>query len=135
MRKHYLTHPKFQFSYTFSFIKGTIFSILPPAALIIATLYLMGMDPTVTPEQRAVLYDGINQTVVLFLWCVGIAVALFGAIGVYLSYKYIGPMDRLEAWLAKRLHEADSGEALSLRSGDDLAPIAEILNRMLAKYR
>ena len=54
----------------------------------------------------------------------------FGALGLYLSYKFVGPLTRLERWL-NEIVEGQQPARLHLRPGDELEPLVEVLNRML----
>lgn len=128
-RKHYLTHPRFQAAFAFAFIRGALISVFFPACALFLTVYLLAQDPSFSILQKAALLQEVNNLVILFFWIVVGLCVIFGVMGFYLSYKFVGPVRRLEDWLIKNVGNIKT-EALKLRPGDELSPVVNVLNRL-----
>jgi len=53
--------------------------------------------------------------------------------GVVLSHRFAGPLERLEAELKSVYHSGDYSKRIRLRKGDDIRPIADVVNKLLDK--
>jgi|GEM_PF-4493970 len=134
MRRRYITHPDFQYSFTFSFLLGigAIFVLMGGGA--VGTLYLLYHDPTLSSDQKILLLGGIKFFALFLLDLVIPSLILFSFLGVYLSYKFVGPLSRVERWLEEILLSG-SVLPLRLRPGDELLPMVEILTRQIQKLK
>jgi methyl-accepting chemotaxis protein len=84
--------------------------------------------------QRTILLDGANQTVFLGGLVAVVTAAVFCALGLYLSSKFIGPLNRLERWLEQHL-AGQNQLAFKLRKGDELSDTAKLLFKVLEKHK
>ncbi|OVE76109.1 hypothetical protein BVX98_06420 [bacterium F11] len=132
MRKQYITHPKFQYSFTFSFVLGILLILIFLGGTSLATLYLISKQSFLTLAQQQNLSEGI-QSLLRFVLLLGMpSLFMFTLLGLYLSYKFVGPLYRLENWLEFHLL-GKNPPPLKLRPGDELQPIANILAQTLSQ--
>ena len=132
MRRQYLTHPQFQISFTISFVIGIVLIFAVLGGTTLATLTLLGKDPALPPTQKIFFSDNM-QSLAKLLCIVGfICVVGFAAVGFYLSYKFVGPLYRVENWLEERMKNKDF-IYFQIRPGDELESVVNYLNRMVSR--
>ena len=130
MRRRYITHPRFQYSFTFAFVLGVLAILHLVGGLGIATLHFLCDSPVLTSEQITVIQSG-GQSLLRSLTLIGfLMILLFSLLGFVLSCKFVGPLYRLEGWLEMVLLGGKS-PPLRLRPGDELAKMTQSLNRIV----
>jgi len=134
MRRVYLTHPRFQFSFTLSFALGVALIFILIGGFSVLSLHLLAQEPLLSAEQRFFLANQ-STSLVWFTLKMGVPITiLFTLLGFYLSYKFVGPLYRLEAWLELHLLEKKPS-VLKLRPGDELEPLVQALDRTIEKQK
>ena len=133
MRRRYVTNPGFHISFTLAFVLGAFIALSIPAAALFVALYLVSQDPSLTAGQTQTITQGLNDLISLFVVLLFIAITVFAGIGGYLSYKFAGPMRRLEMWIAEQV-QAGPTRPIKLRPGDELTAVTSALNRVIKKY-
>jgi hypothetical protein len=124
IRRRFITEPRYQRGFTLSLLRGFALAVLLPACVSI-TAYLAAARHA-EPARQAALLAALPGAVG---WFALATVALTGVtvlIGIYLSHKYVGPLQRVEAWSARFLL-GQAPEKLTLRPGDELADVASAL--------
>lgn len=134
MRRQYITHPKFQTSFTLSFVVGILIILTVLGYRSIATLYLLSKDPFLTYAQRSGLVGGASHLAVFIMILAFIFLVVFTLLGIFLSYKFVGPLSRVETWVEKNI-EGEPLEPLTLRKGDELKPLVSVLARLFKKFK
>jgi signal peptidase II len=134
MRRQYITHPKFQISFTVWFVLGVLSIVFILGLTSILTLHFVAATPTITEDQRVILRSGAQQIVMAMLILALILTAIFSFVGVYLSYKFVGPLSRLEQWL-ERYIAGENLPYLKLRKGDELEPAAMLLFQIIDRAK
>jgi len=132
MRRRLITHPRFQLTFTFYFVVGCLAIFILIGGVNIVTLLLLASDPLLTSGQRGILVGSSKQILGYLLLICSIATTFFIFMGGYLSYKFIGPLFRLELWLKHCLDEKKY-IPFKMRNRDDLEAVIQILNRLLLK--
>ncbi len=132
MRRQFVTHPAFQASFTFSFLIGVFFIFLFIGGTSILSLYLLSNDPLISETQKFILRGNAKEFAVYLGYLTVLTLLVLGWVGFYLSYKFVGPLYRLESWLADRLEKQDS-DPIQLRPGDEMESLSDILNRLIQK--
>ena len=133
MRRNYLPQPKLQFLFTASFTAGVIIIMALLGGAYYLTLYLLGHSNLIALEQRAILLNHLKLFLPTLLWVSGLLIVVFSLMGIYLSYKLVGPLFRLETWLEMQLLGGDP-PPIKLRKGDELEHIADVLIRLVSKH-
>jgi len=134
MRRQLITHPDLQGSFTLAIVGGLVIMFGLIGGISILTLYMLSLDPAVSVEQSAIILQTAQRMGVSLLYAT-VTLLLGGvAIGLYLSYKYVGPLTRIEDWCRNSL-SGDFGTPLKLRPGDDLGKIARLLNKVVYEYK
>jgi len=115
------------------------FSMLIPAIFVGICMYSfifiivtegMGVPESVGYNLFPVLQK-INLMMSVGLFVIFVA---FLMIGIYISNKLIGPVDRIKRDL-KKIADGDGSVRLKMRKGDDLGFIADTINRILDKKK
>ncbi len=132
MRRQFVTHPSFQRSFTLSFLLGVLLIFVIIGGTTIFSLYWLGNDPMVSETQRQILRGNAREFATYVAYLTFFALLVMGWIGFYLSYKFVGPLFRLEVWLKDRLNNKNA-DPIVLRPGDELEPISVILNRLVKR--
>lgn len=131
VRRQYVTHPRFQITFTVFFAFGTTFIFVVLGLATFARLFLLSKDPLLFEDQRTMLVQGAI-TILAGLGVMGVlVVALFTLFGFFLSYKFVGPLYRLENWLESQVQKPNS-TPIKLRPGDELAKIAGLLQEAVS---
>ena len=136
MRKIYLTKHALQYRY----LSIIIASIVLPTVLVGGCLYyliftVMAKRIGIPEFIEATLVPVINQ--VNLIVAIGFPILFFGLVwwGLILSHKLAGPIERLEKELDQIIEEKHHKNKIHLRTGDDLKPIADKINKLLEKYK
>ena len=132
MRRKYVTHPHFQFAFTSSFVLGVISIFLILGGLTVAMLYLLSGDPALTAQQQMFLSSETLKLVYVLAFAAVLLLLIFIFVGLYMSYKFVGPLYRLESWLADRIANRDF-LPLTLRPGDELEKVVIAINRLIQR--
>ena len=133
MRIKYLTKNPLQFK----FLVLILISIMTPLFLVGGCLYYLIFQ--IMAEQLAIP-ESIAQNLIPvlhkinFLIILGMPVVIFllFLLGLILTHRLIGPLQRLEDDLTK-ISFGDYSIRLKLRKDDDLRPIAEVINKIINK--
>lgn len=131
-RRRYVTHPRFQFSFVMAFVFGMLFIVAAIGGSASYTLLLLAKESGLTVEQQTTLLTEGRDLIAALINISIPALLFFGAIGFFLSYRFVGPIDRLEHWVDLHLR-GKHPHALKLRSDDELGPLAKILDQILNK--
>jgi hypothetical protein len=134
MRRQYITHPKFQISFTVSFVLGVLFIATALGLATAGTLYLIAGSAGLSSDQQIILRSGAQQIIIGSVVVALILALIFTFIGLYLSYKFVGPLSRLELWLEQYL-AGDIHPYLKLRKGDELEKSATLLFNIIEKSK
>ncbi|MFH1995837.1 MAG: hypothetical protein ABIJ27_02425 [Candidatus Omnitrophota bacterium] len=114
-------------------------SIIVPLVIVGGCLYYLVF--TLLAEQLGIpesiaynLFPVINKINVMLL--VGLPPMLFLLIvwGVFLSHKFVGPLERLERELELMAKKKDYAKRLKVRKGDDIEGIINGINTLLDKF-
>jgi len=134
-RTRYLTGSHIQIKY----LALLLISMVVPLVLVGSCLYyviftLMGEQIGI-PEYIAYnLYPVVNK--VNFMLLVGLPplFLLIAAWGIVLSHRFAGPLERLERELKEISEGKRHKHRITLRKHDDIRPIADAINKLLAKH-
>ena len=132
MRRRLITHPRFQASFTLAYVQGIFLALAVPAVVLFFALYYVSRDPALNALQRAAVIQALNSSIAIFLIFLLLAVLAFALIGIYRSYRFIGPLKRVESWAIRHLQTGEISD-LKLREGDDILAVVDILNRIIGK--
>ena len=133
MRIKYLTKNPLQFK----FLVLILISIMTPLFLVGGCLYYLIFQ--IMAEQLAIP-ESIAQNLIPvlhkinFIIILGMPILIFFLflLGLILTHRLIGPLERLEDDLTK-ISFGDYSIRLKLRKDDDLRPIAEVINKIINK--
>lgn len=134
VRRQYITHPRFQIIFTLSFVLGVLFIFLFLACLFGLNLSLYISQPSITDAQKDIVIEELQKVGGFYLIAALISTVISGLIGVFLSYKFVGPLARLENWLEQKLQNPDQ-EGIFLRPGDELENVANTLSDISARVQ
>ena len=134
LRTKYLTGSHIQMRY----LSLLLFSMIVPVVVVGGCLYYLIF--TIMAEQLGIPeYIAMNLlpvikkiNLVLLVGIPPIFLAL-GAWGIVLSHRFAGPLERLEKELNRMAEKRDYKCRLKLRRHDDMRPVAEAMNNLLAK--
>lgn len=132
MRRQFVTHPQFQFSFTLSFVLGVSVLFALIGGTTIVTLFMLAGHPSLSETQRLFFQASGREFLAYLIYLYLFSLIVFSMIGFYLSYKFVGPLARLENWLAERL-SSGSVDPIKLRPGDELEGVSLALNRLLLR--
>lgn len=121
-RTHFITNKKYQMKYTL-YLMVSVFM----TTILIGVFTFHLLRNIVQAEYLETLFYSIMGKVALFM-------LLVAALGLFLSHKIIGPIQRLES-LVNRLKEGDLTVNIVLRKGDEFYPLADAINEMKNKLR
>ncbi len=131
-RRHYLIHKKLQLKY----------AVLTMTLLLLYTLMLLAaifVPPAViffsADLPMPVRAEAANAFVLLnnYIWPgIGFVIILFGAISILVTHKIAGPFYIMTRTM-REITKGDLKARITLRRGDDLTELAEILNQMVEK--
>lgn len=113
---------------------GTLITVIILGTTTLGGLTLLSLDPMVTEQQRNILLSGVSTVGGMTALLGFIALAIFLFVGFYLSYKFVGPLYRLENWLEQNIANP-SDETLKLRPGDEMERIVNLLHDQILKYK
>lgn len=51
--------------------------------------------------------------------------------GIVLSHRFVGPLERLESEVVSITKSGDYARRIRVRKGDDIRPVADVINRLL----
>jgi hypothetical protein len=134
MRRQYITHPRFQFAFTATFVTSVVLIFAILGGITVATMVMLARDPLVSEAQRAILNGATRHLLATLGLSLLVAIITFSLGGIYLSYKFVGPLYRLENWLEDRL-AGEEFSPLILRPGDELVGVVGLLNDILPKKK
>ncbi|MCB4756655.1 MAG: hypothetical protein LHV69_06435 [Elusimicrobia bacterium] len=133
MRRQYLPRPRFQISFSFFFLLGALVIIGVLGGSTLLNLHLIGKSSFVDPAYQPIFRQQVESFRQFFLWNIITFPLFFFVLGVYLSYRLIGPLKRIESWLELHLLGVEP-PYLKTRKGDELEPIVRTSARIFAKY-
>lgn len=114
-----------------------VLSILLPILILGACLYYLIFQ--IMAEQLAIpesiaynLFPVVNKINMLLLVGIPPIMLILVIWGAVLTHRLIGPLERLEEDL-KKISKGDYSIRLKLRKDDDLKPIADVVNGIIAK--
>lgn len=131
-RRRYITDARYQFRFTAVLLRGFAVAVLVPAVALLATFFATARHSDVSTFAAALL--GLPKVIGSFVATVfafGLGTVI---LGVYLSHKYIGPLQRIEAWSARFLLGQPPAK-LVLRPGDELSGIVDGLARLMERSK
>jgi len=134
MRRQYITHPQFQKSFTISYVLGALFILVLIGVTNFSAVWFLAQNPMLSPVQEMALFSSAKGIFFLQVTLGLVLAVLFSLIGVYFSYKLVGPLRRLELYLEGVLHGQNPRE-IKLRPGDELGKISKVINQIVNERR
>ncbi len=116
-----------------SFVVGALLMVLIIGGANILALQMLANSPTLPMAQKTALAQQASSFYQLILWLGLLTVAGLTPFALFLSYKFIGPLNRLELWMEQNLLGQDP-PFLTLRKKDEMMPVSAVLGRLLHKY-
>jgi len=132
MRRQFVTHPSFQFSFTLWFVAGVGVLFLLIGGATLWPLLILANSPELSIAQRGFFTAFSGELIGFLFYLLIFSILIFCWVGLYLSYKFVGPLMRVEAWLEEGLANK-SFPPIKLRPGDELIGVVSILSRMAQK--
>ena len=133
-RTKYLTGSHIQMAY----LRLLMISIIVPLVFVAVCLYylmfkLMAAQIGI-PEYIAYHLTPVLQKINIIL-LVGspILLGVLLVLGIVVSHRFAGPLERLEAELKKMTDKGDYKHRIHLRKNDDVRPLADAINKLLDK--
>lgn len=132
MRKRYITHPDFQYGMIMRIVGGTAVVLAGQGLLSLAAFAVLRMRAGISPaglqllRQTALQWGYVLAFIALFILPIVFAKALLD------SYRMVGGLSRLEAWLERHL-AGENPRRFSVRPKDDLERSVVILNHVLQR--
>ncbi len=135
MRTRFVTSAPLQLK----FMLFIVVSMLVPLILVGGCLYYIIF--TLVAEQLGIpesiasnLFPVIKKINMILAVAVPPAFMAIFLWGVFLSHKFIGPLERLERELNKIAESGDSSKRLRVRRSDAIKPIADAINKLLNAF-
>ena len=117
-----------------------IVSIILPLVLVGGCLYYLIF--TIMAEQLGIpesiaynLFPVINKINIILMIALPPIFLLLILWGVFLSHKFVGPLDRLESEIEAMVRKKDFSGRLKVRRGDDVEGVVRSINRLLEKVQ
>ncbi|MFN0116857.1 MAG: hypothetical protein ACKVQC_01010 [Elusimicrobiota bacterium] len=131
MRKQFITHPEFQRPFIASFILGTIIIYCAFLLFSFGCYFFIQSDPTVPilvkETFRIEMFDLFwLATAIVSILSIGV-----GYLGLYMSHKMMGLLNRIETWIT-RFMENPEHVSIQYRKGDSLIRIVHSLARIMS---
>lgn len=130
MRRQFITHPSFQYSFTFWFVAGVAVLFVLIGLVTLGPVYLLSTAPELSVSQQGFFHAYTHEFFWFLFYLFVFSVLVFTWVGLYLSYKFVGPLARLEAWLTDCL-SSKTARSIKLRPGDEMIGIASVLTEIL----
>ncbi|MFH0764127.1 MAG: hypothetical protein V1927_03910 [Candidatus Omnitrophota bacterium] len=134
LRTKYLTGSRIQMRYLGLLMVSMIVPLIFVTACLYYLIFKIMAEQIGIPEYIAYnLFPVIHKINLILLIGVPPIFLILILWGIVLSHRFAGPLERVE----KELHRiSDHGEhhrRLNIRRGDDIMPIAEVINKLLDK--
>jgi HAMP domain-containing protein len=133
-RTKYLTGSHIQMTY----LRLLMFSIIVPLIFVAGCLYYL-MFKLMAAQIGIPEYIAYHLTPVLskinLILLIGspILLGVLLVLGIAVSHRFAGPLERLEMELKKITDKGDYKHRIHLRKSDDVRPIADAINKLLDK--
>ncbi|HOW27851.1 MAG TPA: hypothetical protein PK876_05060 [Elusimicrobiota bacterium] len=129
LKRKYLINKPLQFKYAL-LIGGVLFVMMllvqTHTYLLIQSLLPNLFSSTLGRSVRAIqLWMAINSVIYLIV---------IAALSIFISHKIAGPLYRLEKSIQEILDSNDVRQRISLRKGDELQSLADLINRLLERF-
>lgn len=134
MRYRFLSHPWFQFSFIIWFVVGVLFIVGILGFSSWGTLIYIANHYPLTEYQQVLIRSNANQMISSLLVLAVVLAITFVVFGLYLSFKFVGPLSRLEVWLENYL-KGGKQIPFKLRKRDELTKTAKLLFQVLEKQQ
>lgn len=133
LRTKYLTGSRIQLHYLLLLMVSIIVPLVFTAGCLYYLIFKIMAEQLGIPEYIAVnLFPVINKINMILLIGVPPLLLLLVFWGVVLSHRFAGPIERLEKELKRIVAHRDYKARVHLRKGDDVKPIADAINELLA---
>lgn len=133
-RTKYLTGSSIQMMY----LRLLMISIIVPLIFVAGCLYYI-MFKLMAVQLGIPEYIAYNLTPVMYkiniILLIGspLLLVILLVLGIVVSHRFAGPLERLEAELKKITEKGDYKHRIHLRKNDDVRPIADAINKLLDK--
>ena len=133
-RTKYLTGSPIQMMY----LRLLMISIIVPLVFVAGCLYylmfkLMAAQIGI-PEYIAYHLTPVLQKInIILLIGSPLLLGILLILGIVVSHRFAGPLERLESELKKITEKGDYKHRIHLRKSDDIRPIADTINKLLDK--
>jgi methyl-accepting chemotaxis protein len=133
-RTKYLTGSHIQMTY----LRLLMISIIVPLIFVVGCLYYLMFKLMASqigiPEYIAYHLTPVLQKInIILLIGSPILLGILLVLGIVVSHRFAGPLERLEAELEKIADKGDYKHRIHLRKSDDVKPLADAINKLLDK--
>ncbi len=133
-RTKYLTGSHIQMTY----LRLLMISIIVPLIFVAGCLYYLMFKLMATqigiPEYIAYhLTPVLSKINIILLIGSPILLGVLLVLGIVVSHRFAGPLERLEAELKRISEKGDYKHRIHLRKSDDVRPLADAINKLLDK--
>ncbi len=132
MRRRLIVHPAYQFRFMLSFVMGILFIVGVLGGMGVYGIRELARENLLSPDQQALLLKKSEDLIFLVLAAGAVLISLFSFISLYLSFRVVGPLYRVEIWL-ERILEGFTPKPVKVRKRDELHSLVELLNRIFQK--
>lgn len=135
MRIKFLTKNRLQRKYLVLILLSIISPLVIVGACLYYVIFQIMAEQLAIPESIAYnLFPVIERINFLLLFSVPAIIILLFILGLSLTHKFVGPLERLEDDI-RRISEGDYSVRVKLRKDDDLRAIADVINKLIDKLK
>jgi len=128
-----ITENPLQKRYLFVILMAILLPLLITAGCLYYLIFQLLAEQLGIPESIAYnLFPVVSQVNTILLIALPPVIIVLFIVGLVLSHRLIGPLNRLENDL-KKIAEGDYSIRLAVRKDDDLKPIANAVNKIIDK--
>lgn len=132
MRKRFFTRRITQRRYLVLLLVSMLVPLVVVGGCLYYLIFMVMADQLGIPESIAInLFPVIQKINLVLLVAVPPVILVMVLWGVFLSHRFVGPLDRLEDELDRMAEDSDYSRRITLRKNDDLKPIADRINKLL----
>ncbi len=108
-------------------------TILVGGCLYYLVFYLIADEIAIHEFVAVILYPALERINLVLIISLPIVFAGLWGLGVLLSHRMAGPIDRLSRELDEIIASGNFRRRIQVRKGDELKPVADNIDRLLAK--
>lgn len=132
MRKRFFTRRVTQRRYLVLLLVSMLVPLVVVGGCLYYLIFMVMADQLGIPESIAInLFPVIEKINLVLLVAVPPVILIMVLWGMFLSHRFVGPLDRLEQELDRMVKSSDYSKRITLRKDDDLKPIADRINKLL----